>query len=40
MLVQSDEGRAEMLLKLAQEDVEKRWKQYEALAASAVKSGE
>ena len=33
MLVQSDEGRAEMLLKLAQEDVEKRWKQYEALAS-------
>ena len=40
MLVQADEGRAEKLLKLAQEDVEKRWKQYEALAASAVKSGE
>ena len=40
MLVQSDEGRAEMLLKLAQGDVEKRWKQYEALATSAVKSGE
>jgi pyruvate-ferredoxin/flavodoxin oxidoreductase len=40
MLVQADEGRAEKLLKLAQEDVDKRWKQYEALAASAVKSGE
>jgi pyruvate-ferredoxin/flavodoxin oxidoreductase len=40
MLVQADEGRAEKLLKLAQEDVEKRWKQYAALAASAVKSGE
>ena len=40
MLVQSDEGRAEKLLKLAQEDVEKRWKQYETLANAAVKSGE
>ena len=40
MLVQADEGRAEKLLKLAQEDVEKRWKQYEALASSAVKTGE
>jgi pyruvate-ferredoxin/flavodoxin oxidoreductase len=40
MLVQSDEARAEKLLKLAQEDVEKRWKQYEALASSAVKAGE
>jgi pyruvate-ferredoxin/flavodoxin oxidoreductase len=34
MLVQSDEVRAEMLLKLAQEDVERRWKQYEQWAAT------
>jgi len=40
MLVRSDEERAEMLLKLAQSDVEKRWKQYETLAAAAVKTGE
>jgi pyruvate-ferredoxin/flavodoxin oxidoreductase len=32
-LVQRDEERAEMLLKLAQEDVNSRWKQYERLAA-------
>jgi pyruvate-ferredoxin/flavodoxin oxidoreductase len=32
-LVQRDEERAEMLLKLAQEDVNNRWKQYERLAA-------
>ncbi len=40
MLVRSDEERAEMLLKLAQSDVDKRWKQYEMLAAAAVKTGE
>jgi pyruvate-ferredoxin/flavodoxin oxidoreductase len=33
MLVQSDEERAETLLKLAQEDVLARWRQYEGLAA-------
>jgi pyruvate-ferredoxin/flavodoxin oxidoreductase len=33
-LVQRDEERAEMLLKLAQEDVNSRWKQYERLAAA------
>jgi pyruvate-ferredoxin/flavodoxin oxidoreductase len=32
-LVQRDEERAEMLLKLAQEDVLARWKQYEQMAA-------
>jgi pyruvate-ferredoxin/flavodoxin oxidoreductase len=32
-LVQRDEERAEILLKLAQEDVNSRWKQYERLAA-------
>jgi pyruvate-ferredoxin/flavodoxin oxidoreductase len=32
MLVQADEERAEKLLKLAQSDVETRWKQYEQLA--------
>jgi pyruvate-ferredoxin/flavodoxin oxidoreductase len=32
-LVQRDEPRAEMLLKLAQEDVLARWKQYEQMAA-------
>jgi pyruvate-ferredoxin/flavodoxin oxidoreductase len=32
MLTQSDEGRAEDLLKLAQEDVKERWKMYERLA--------
>jgi pyruvate-ferredoxin/flavodoxin oxidoreductase len=33
MLTQSDEERAEQLLKLAQQDVLERWKQYERLAA-------
>jgi pyruvate-ferredoxin/flavodoxin oxidoreductase len=32
MLTQSDESRAEMLLKLAQADVAARWKQYEQMA--------
>jgi pyruvate-ferredoxin/flavodoxin oxidoreductase len=32
-LAQRDEERAEMLLKLAQEDVDNRWKMYERLAA-------
>jgi pyruvate-ferredoxin/flavodoxin oxidoreductase len=32
-LVQRDEARAEMLLKLAQEDVLSRWRQYEQMAA-------
>ena len=32
-LAQRDEPRAEMLLKLAQEDVLSRWKQYEQMAA-------
>jgi len=35
-LARSDEERAEKLLKLAQEDVEKRWKQYEQLAGVAA----
>jgi pyruvate-ferredoxin/flavodoxin oxidoreductase len=35
-LARSDEERAEMLLKLAQADVEKRWKQYEQLAGIAT----
>jgi pyruvate-ferredoxin/flavodoxin oxidoreductase len=34
MLTQMDEAEAERLLKLAQEDVLKRWKQYEQLAQS------
>ncbi|MBI2976150.1 MAG: pyruvate:ferredoxin (flavodoxin) oxidoreductase [Chloroflexi bacterium] len=33
MLTQSDPAEAERLLKLAQEDVNKRWKQYEQMAA-------
>jgi pyruvate-ferredoxin/flavodoxin oxidoreductase len=35
-LVQRDEERAEMLLKLAQEDVTARWRQYEQMAAMQV----
>ncbi len=35
-LAQRDEARAEMLLKLAQEDVNNRWRQYEQLAAMTV----
>ena len=38
MLTQSDEARAEQLLKLAQEDVQTRWKQYEQLAAIGAES--
>jgi pyruvate-ferredoxin/flavodoxin oxidoreductase len=34
MLTQSDEARAEALLKLAQQDVRERWKQYERLASA------
>jgi len=33
-LAQRDEARAEMLLKLAQEDVNNRWRQYEQMAAA------
>ncbi|MBI3176934.1 MAG: pyruvate:ferredoxin (flavodoxin) oxidoreductase, partial [Chloroflexi bacterium] len=33
MLTQSDPAEAERLLKMAQEDVNKRWKQYEQMAA-------
>jgi hypothetical protein len=33
MLTQSDEAEAERLLKLAQQDVLERWKQYERMAA-------
>jgi pyruvate-ferredoxin/flavodoxin oxidoreductase len=33
MLTQIDEARAEQLLRLAQEDVNIRWKQYEQMAA-------
>ena len=36
MLVRSDEERAEMLLKLAQEDVEARWRQYEQLSGAST----
>jgi hypothetical protein len=32
-LARRDEERAEMLLQLAQEDVNERWEQYERLAA-------
>jgi pyruvate-ferredoxin/flavodoxin oxidoreductase len=35
-LAQRDEARAEMLLKLAQEDVDTRWRQYEQLAAMSL----
>jgi len=35
-LVRADEERAEKLLKLAQEDVNARWKQYEQMAALQV----
>ena len=37
MLTQTDEGRAEELLKLAQEDVKERWKMYERLAGIEAK---
>ena len=33
MLLQSDEQRAEMLLKLAQQDVKSRWELYKQMAA-------
>ena len=33
MLLQSDEKRAEMLMKLAQKDVTSRWQLYEQMAA-------
>jgi pyruvate-ferredoxin/flavodoxin oxidoreductase len=36
MLTQSDEARAEALLKLAQADVRTRWKQYEQMASAPV----
>jgi pyruvate-ferredoxin/flavodoxin oxidoreductase len=39
MLTLSDEARSEELLKLAQEDVNARWKQYERLAATNGTSG-
>jgi len=39
MLTQSDEGRAEDLLKMAQADVQDRWKMYERLAATETKQG-
>jgi pyruvate-ferredoxin/flavodoxin oxidoreductase len=39
MLTQSNEAEAERLMKLAQEDVLKRWKQYEQLAASGPSNG-
>jgi pyruvate-ferredoxin/flavodoxin oxidoreductase len=38
MLTQSDEERAELLYKQAQEDVQKRWKQYEQLAQAPAHS--
>jgi hypothetical protein len=37
MLTQTDEARAEELYKLAQDDVKRRWQQYEALAGVAAK---
>jgi pyruvate-ferredoxin/flavodoxin oxidoreductase len=36
MLVRADEGRAEALLKLAQDDVNERWQQLERMVASAA----
>ena len=36
MLTQSNEAEAERLLKLGQEDVNKRWKLYEQMAAQPV----
>jgi pyruvate-ferredoxin/flavodoxin oxidoreductase len=39
MLVQSDESRAEMLLKLAQQDVKSRWSLYEQMAAMHYGNG-
>jgi pyruvate-ferredoxin/flavodoxin oxidoreductase len=39
MLVQSDEARAEMLLKSAQEDVNKRWEYYQQMAAMHYEKG-
>jgi pyruvate-ferredoxin/flavodoxin oxidoreductase len=38
MLVQSDETRAEMLMKLARSDVEKRWELYRQMAAIEYKA--
>jgi pyruvate-ferredoxin/flavodoxin oxidoreductase len=40
MLVQSDEERAEMLLKLAQQDVKSRWEYYKQMAAMHYNGGE
>ncbi len=39
MLTQSNEAEAERLMKLAEEDVLKRWKQYEQLAAAGPSNG-
>jgi pyruvate-ferredoxin/flavodoxin oxidoreductase len=40
MLVQSDEARAEMLMKGAREDVTKRWELYKQMAAMSYKASE
>jgi pyruvate-ferredoxin/flavodoxin oxidoreductase len=40
MLLQSDEDRAEVLMKLAQQDAERRWKLYEQLAAMDFSKGQ
>ncbi|MFH1635288.1 MAG: pyruvate:ferredoxin (flavodoxin) oxidoreductase [Chloroflexota bacterium] len=40
MLLQSDESRAEMLMKLAQEDVNSRWRMYEQMAAAKYGNNE
>jgi pyruvate-ferredoxin/flavodoxin oxidoreductase len=39
MLLQSDEQRAEMLMKAAKEDVERRWDLYRQMAAMHYFSG-
>ena len=39
MLVQSDEQRAEDLLKLAQQDVKSRWNYYKQMAAMQYGNG-
>ena len=39
MLLQSDEARAEMLMKSAHEDVSKRWELYKQMAAIQYNAG-
>jgi hypothetical protein len=40
MLVQSDESRAEALMKLAKKDVDNRWDLYRQMAAMVYDAGE